>query len=47
MGGENLSSKELDRLLILVETAENYEDTHEPLPIPASLPDMIRMKMFR
>jgi HTH-type transcriptional regulator / antitoxin HigA len=46
-GEENLSRKELERLLILSEAAEDYEDTHEPLPIPSSLPDMIRMKMFQ
>ena|SRR5688572_1772378 len=46
-GEENLSSKELERLRILAEAAENYEDTHEPLPVPSSLPDMIRMKMFQ
>jgi antitoxin component HigA of HigAB toxin-antitoxin module len=46
-GEENLSQKEAERLRILAEAAENYEDTHEPLPIPSSLPDMIRMKMFQ
>ena len=46
-GEENLSQKEIDRLQILAEAAENYEDIHEPLPIPSSLPDMIRMKMFQ
>ena len=46
-GEENLSQRELDRLRILAEAAEHYEDTHEPLPIPSALPDMIRMKMFQ
>jgi len=46
-GEENLSEKEFDRLRVLSEAAENYEDTYEPLPIPSSLPDMIRMKMFQ
>ena len=46
-GEENLSQKEVERLRILAEAAENYEHTHEPLPIPSSLPDMIRMKMFQ
>ena len=46
-GEENLSEKELDRLRILSEAAEDYEDIHEPLPIPSSLPEMIRMKMFQ
>jgi HTH-type transcriptional regulator / antitoxin HigA len=46
-GEENLTSKELERLRILAEAAENYEDIHDPLPVPSSLPDMIRMKMFQ
>jgi HTH-type transcriptional regulator/antitoxin HigA len=46
-GEDNLSQKDLDRLRVLAEAAENYEDTHEPLPVPSSLPDMIRMKMFQ
>src|SRR5260221_1776123 len=46
-GEENLNEKELVRLRILAEAAENYEDTYEPLPVPSSLPDMIRMKMFQ
>ena len=46
-GEENLSEKELERLRILSEAAEGYEDVHDPLPIPSSLPDMIRMKMFQ
>jgi len=46
-GEENLSPKEMERLRILSEAAENYEDTHEPLPLPSSLADMIRMKMFQ
>ena len=46
-GEENLSEKELERLRVLSEAAEDYEDVHDPLPIPSSLPDMIRMKMFQ
>ena len=46
-GEDNLSQKELERLRVLAKAAENYEDTHEPLPVPSSLPDMIRMKMFQ
>ena len=45
-GEKNLTAKELHRLRILAEAAENYEDIHEPLPVP-SLSDMIRMKMFQ
>ena len=46
-GERNLSQKELERLTVLAEAAENYEDTYKPLPAPSSLPDMIRMKMFQ
>ncbi len=46
-GEENLGPKELERLRILAEAAEDYEDTNEPLPVPSSLPDMIRLKMFQ
>jgi HTH-type transcriptional regulator/antitoxin HigA len=46
-GEDNLSQNEFERLSILTEAAETYEDTHEPLPVPSSLPDMIRMKMFQ
>ena len=46
-GEKKLSEKETERLRILAGAAENYEDIHEPLPVPSSLPDMIRMKMFQ
>lgn len=46
--GENLlTEKEVKRLKALAEAAELYEDTVDPLPIPATLPEMIRMKMFQ
>ena len=46
-GEENLSQKELDRLRSLAKAAERYEDTHDPLPLPAKLPEMIRMRLFQ
>jgi HTH-type transcriptional regulator/antitoxin HigA len=46
-GESNLSKKELDRLRILAEAAELYEDTHEPLPVPTTIPEMIRMRMYQ
>ena len=46
-GEDHLSQSELNRLQALAEAAEAYEDTHEPLPVPSSLPEMIRMKMFQ
>ena len=46
-GESNLNLKELIRLRSLAEAAEVFEDTHDPLPLPESLPDMIRMRMFQ
>lgn len=46
-GEENLTIPELSRLKTLADAAEGYEDAHEPLPIPSTLADMIRMKMFQ
>ena len=46
-GEANLSEKELVRLRSLAEAAEKYEDTHDPLPLPESLPEMIKMRMFQ
>lgn len=46
-GESNLNPKELVRLRSLAEAAEVYEDNHDPLPLPESLPEMIRMRMFQ
>ena len=46
-GEINLRQKELERLRILAEAAERYEDTYDPLPLPQGLPEMIRMRMFQ
>jgi HTH-type transcriptional regulator/antitoxin HigA len=46
-GEANLSQAELKRLRIMAEAAEMYEDVHDPLPLPDSLPEMIRMRMFQ
>lgn len=45
-GEKNLNKSELSRLRSLAEAAEYYEHYHEPLPLPSSLPDMIRMRMY-
>lgn len=45
-GEENLLPKELTRLRNLAEAAELYEDTNNPLPLPDSLPEIVRMRMF-
>lgn len=42
-----LSHSEQVRLRSLAQVAEEYEDTYEPLPVPSTLPDMIRMKMLQ
>lgn len=46
-GEKNLNQKELVRLRTLAEAAEMFEDTTDPLPLPESLPEMIRMRMFQ
>ncbi len=46
-GETNLSPQELLRLRSLADAAERYEDTHEPLPLPESLPEIIKMRMFQ
>ena len=46
-GESNLSEKEIVRLRILAEAAERYEDTHDPLPLPGSLPEIIRMRIYQ
>ena len=46
-GEANLSTAELKRLRIMAEAPELFEDVHDPLPLPESLPDMIRMRMFQ
>lgn len=47
-GEGNLSGKELERLRILAEAAERFEDTHDPLPprLPERLPEIIRVRIF-
>ena len=46
-GERNLSAAELKTLKTLAAAAERYEDALEPLPMPASLSDMIRLKLFQ
>lgn len=46
-GEKNLTEKERMRLRTLAEAAEWYEDTHEPLPLPSSLPEMIHIRMVQ
>jgi HTH-type transcriptional regulator/antitoxin HigA len=46
-GEKNLTDKERMRLRTLAEAAEWYEDTHEPMPVPSSLPEMIHIRMIQ
>lgn len=46
-GEKNLEAKELIRLRSLAEAAELYEDINDPLPLPESLPDIIRTRMHQ
>lgn len=46
-GEKSLSKNELNRMKLMAAAAELYEDTHDPLPLPESLADMIRMRMFQ
>jgi HTH-type transcriptional regulator / antitoxin HigA len=46
-GEDKLTEKELERLRVLADAAEAYENKHDPLPLPESLPEMIRMRMYQ
>ena len=44
-GEANLSAMEIKKLKALATAAEAYEDTFQPLPVPESLPDIVRYKL--
>jgi HTH-type transcriptional regulator / antitoxin HigA len=46
-GEANMDQKELDRLGVLAEAAEAYEDKHDPLPLAETLPEMIRIRIYQ
>jgi HTH-type transcriptional regulator / antitoxin HigA len=46
-GEKNLRPSELKTLRTLATSAEDYEDKFDPLPVPASLRDMVRAKLFQ
>ncbi|WP_255154116.1 hypothetical protein [Ferruginibacter sp. HRS2-29] len=46
-GEAKLNVNEKNRLAALADAAERYEDTNHPLPLPASLPDIIRLKLLQ
>ncbi|GAO43011.1 hypothetical protein [Flavihumibacter petaseus] len=46
-GERNLNASERKRLASLAEAAESFEDQHDPLPLPSSLPDIIRMRLVQ
>ena len=47
LGEDNLTNSQLQRLRILSEAAEIFEDTNDPLPLPDSLTAIIRMRMYQ
>ena len=46
-GEANLSAMEIKKLKALATAAETYEDTFQPLPVPESLPDIVRYKLLQ
>ena len=46
-GEKNLRPAELKTLRTLAEAAETYEDKVQPLPVPESLPDIVRYKLLQ
>ncbi len=46
-GEANLNANELNRLSNLAKAAEQYEFQHEPLPMPSSFQDIVRMKIYK
>lgn len=46
-GEVNLRPLEVKKLRTLAEAAELYEDTFQPLPVPESLPDIVRYKLLK
>jgi HTH-type transcriptional regulator / antitoxin HigA len=46
-GEKNLRAAELKTLRTLAEAAEAYEDKFQPLPVPESLPDIVRYKLLQ
>ena len=46
-GEKNLRAAELKTLRTLAEAAETYEDKFQPLPVPESLPEIVRYKLLQ
>ena len=46
-GEKKLNAAELNRLRILAGAAEIFEDDKDPLPLPSTLPELIKMRMFQ
>ncbi len=46
-GEKNLLPEEIKKLKALAEAAETYEDSFHPLPVPESLPDIVRYKLHQ
>lgn len=46
-GEKKLNANELSSLSDLAKAAEQYEFQHEPLPMPSSFQDIVRMKIYK
>jgi HTH-type transcriptional regulator/antitoxin HigA len=46
-GEADLNTNELSRLSNLIKAAEQYEFQNEPLPMPSSFQDIVRMKIYK
>lgn len=46
-GEGNLSEQEVNKLRTMALSAEKYEDTHYPLPMPKTISEMVELKRFQ
>ena len=46
-GEGNLSEEEVNKLRNMALSAEKYEDTHYPLPMPKTISEMVELKRFQ
>ncbi|WP_052273525.1 transcriptional regulator [Flavihumibacter solisilvae] len=46
-GEANLTAGELKRLTVLAAAAEAFEDLHDPMPLPSSLQEIIRIRLLQ
>ena len=46
-GEGNLSEEEVNKLRTMALSAEKYEDTHYPFPMPKTISEMVELKRFQ